>query len=69
MIAGGILKITIEYNKTRFSETTISGFMDAYKEALSRVISFCCTVSEKESSPSDFGFKELSINELETFFD
>jgi non-ribosomal peptide synthase protein (TIGR01720 family) len=69
MVADGKLSMNIEYNTQQYRHETMQGFMDAYKTALLKLINFCCSFSGRETSPSDFGFKELSINELETFFD
>jgi hypothetical protein len=43
--------------------------MDNYHKALTGIISFCAGREEKEFTPSDFDYKDISLQDLEDVFD
>jgi amino acid adenylation domain-containing protein/non-ribosomal peptide synthase protein (TIGR01720 family) len=63
------LTMSITYNKKQFKPQTIEGFRDHFKSELVRIISFCSAREQRETTPSDFGYKKLSIEELDSIFD
>jgi non-ribosomal peptide synthase protein (TIGR01720 family) len=63
------LTMSVTYNKKQFKPQTIEGFRDHFQSELVRVISFCSSREQKETTPSDFGYKKLSIEELDSIFD
>jgi amino acid adenylation domain-containing protein/non-ribosomal peptide synthase protein (TIGR01720 family) len=69
MITGGRLTMNAGYNYTHFREDTIVAFLQSYQEQLTRIIAYCAGMSGTDLSPSDLGYKGLTIDDLETFFD
>ncbi len=63
------LTMSVTYNKKQFKPQTIEGFRDHFQSELARLISFCSSREQKETTPSDFGYKKLSIKELDSIFD
>ncbi|MCI0471200.1 MAG: amino acid adenylation domain-containing protein, partial [Candidatus Aminicenantes bacterium] len=63
------LKISVSYSSRRFKSQTIDNFLDSYKTSLVSIITFCLGRQEKELTPSDLDYKDLSIEELDTIFD
>jgi non-ribosomal peptide synthase protein (TIGR01720 family) len=63
------LVMSVTYNKKHFKPQTIEGLRDHYHSELGRLISFCSSREQKETTPSDFGYKKLSIEELDSIFD
>jgi amino acid adenylation domain-containing protein/non-ribosomal peptide synthase protein (TIGR01720 family) len=63
------LSMSITYNKKHFEPETIEGLKDHYRSTLGHIISFCSSREQKETTPSDFGYKKLSIEELDSLFD
>jgi len=69
MISDGQLGISINYNKNHYKSETITRLINNYKEGLRNITSFCTEDRPKELTPSDFGIKELSIEEFDSLFD
>jgi amino acid adenylation domain-containing protein/non-ribosomal peptide synthase protein (TIGR01720 family) len=69
IITEGILQMVISYNKTQFRQSTIEKLSDAYKQSLLKIINYCSSQKQPEPTSSDFIYNELSVNDLETFFD
>jgi fengycin family lipopeptide synthetase D/gramicidin S synthase 1/tyrocidine synthetase-1/tyrocidine synthetase-2 len=69
MISDGQLGISINYNKNHYKPETIRRLIDHFKEGLRNIISYCTEDRSKELTPSDFGIKELSIEEFDSLFD
>ncbi|MCB2311584.1 condensation domain-containing protein [Clostridium tagluense] len=68
MIAYNRFKISISYSKNQYKYETINSFLTNYKAKLCNIISLCIAHKDIEISPSDLGFKNLSIEQLENFF-
>jgi non-ribosomal peptide synthase protein (TIGR01720 family) len=58
------LVLTVYYSAVQFREETISRWMEAYKEALETVTALCTGSSIREYTPSDYDYKDLSLEEL-----
>ncbi|MCX6580366.1 MAG: amino acid adenylation domain-containing protein [Candidatus Aminicenantes bacterium] len=69
MIAENYLEIGIAYNMKHYKTETIAALVNAFHEELRRVISFCMARESVDASPSDFSYKKLSIDELDSIFD
>ncbi|MCK4766231.1 MAG: AMP-binding protein, partial [Candidatus Aminicenantes bacterium] len=69
MIAARRLRLSLSYSREQFKEETLKKLMDNYKKALTGIISFCVGREEKESTPSDFDYKDLSLEDLEDVFE
>ena len=65
VIAGEKLKLLVFYNKKEFKRETIEKFAVILGINLERVIDHCRLKEETIYSPSDFGYKNLSIADLE----
>ena len=65
MISSKKLVMSMIFGKKQFKPETIKELMDNYKAELSRVISFCAGREDKEKTPSDMTYKELSIDQVE----
>jgi amino acid adenylation domain-containing protein/non-ribosomal peptide synthase protein (TIGR01720 family) len=63
------LTLSVTYNKKQFKTRTIEGLRDHFQSELGRVITFCSSREQGEATPSDFGYKKLSLEELDTIFD
>jgi amino acid adenylation domain-containing protein/non-ribosomal peptide synthase protein (TIGR01720 family) len=69
MIANNQLAMTIIYSKKQFKTETIQVLMDNFNTKLSQIIKHCSKQRERELTPSDFGYKELSIEEFDSIFE
>ncbi|MFB6456886.1 amino acid adenylation domain-containing protein [Chitinophaga sp. Hz27] len=58
------LVLTVYYSTVQFRADTISRWMEAYKEALEIVAALCTGSTIREYTPSDYDYKDLSIEEL-----
>ena len=65
VIINGELTLTFEYNKAEYNQTTIIKLGERYKEILLDIIQHCTQKEETEMTPSDFDYKEISMEELE----
>jgi amino acid adenylation domain-containing protein/non-ribosomal peptide synthase protein (TIGR01720 family) len=63
------LEMSLIYNKKDYKPETMQAFLHHFQSQLSRVIAFCISREEAEITPSDLGYSELSIEELETILD
>ncbi|MEW7293169.1 non-ribosomal peptide synthetase/type I polyketide synthase [Aquimarina sp. 2304DJ70-9] len=66
IITEGKLNMSLMYSDKQYSQGTISAIMSSLKDNLEKLITYCCNYSKKEFSPSDFGYKELSFDQLDT---
>ena len=57
--------IQIDYNTTRFLNTTIKKFMYNLQEALNNIVTHCQNKTQSTLTPSDVSGNDLSIEELE----
>ena len=69
MISDGQLGISINYNKNHYKPETMRRLINNYKQGLRNITSYCTGDRPKELTPSDFGIKELSIDEFDSLFD
>ncbi|MCP4155284.1 MAG: hypothetical protein GY757_46590, partial [bacterium] len=69
MITDKRLKMMIGHSRKQYKEETVSKLLEYFKEELQRIISICMARSEKEITPSDMGYKDLSIDDLDDIFD
>jgi non-ribosomal peptide synthase protein (TIGR01720 family) len=60
------LAISIIFNKNQFKVESIERLLNSYQEELRNIISYCCSQETKQLTPSDFTYKELSIEEVGT---
>lgn len=60
------LVLSIEYNKTRFSERTVNRLLEAYRESLIAIAAHCAGINNKILTPSDLTDTELTMDELDT---
>ena len=65
MIIGDELSLSFEYNKDEYDLATITELVEGYKKVLLNIIQHCVQKEETEMTPSDFDYKEISIEELE----
>jgi non-ribosomal peptide synthase protein (TIGR01720 family) len=63
------LEMSLIYNKKDYKPETMQTFLHHFQSQLSRLIAFCISREEAEITPSDLGYSELSIEELETILD
>lgn len=66
MVIKGKLVLNFTYHEVELSKKTILNFVEKYKENLLHVIDHCTAITCMEMTPSDFTFKNLTIDELET---
>ncbi|MGO4293652.1 amino acid adenylation domain-containing protein [Chitinophaga sp. RAB17] len=59
------LVLTVYYHPAQFREETISDWMQAYRDALEEVVALCSGTTTQELTPSDYDYKELSLEELD----
>jgi len=65
MVVNQELCLNFEYNKDEYNRSTIVEFVEKYKESLLDIIKYCVEKEETETTPSDFDYKEVSIEELD----
>jgi len=68
MIMEKQLEISISYNKRQYRMKTIKTLLDHLESHLVRIISFC-SERDRELTPSDFGYKNISLTQLDSLFD
>lgn len=59
------LVLTLYYHPSQFTEGIISEWMHTYKNALEEVVGLCVGSGTQELTPSDYDYKELSLEELD----
>ena len=59
------LSITVSYNSTHFKPETITTFTHFFQSQLQHIITFCAAKENREPTPSDFTYKELTIDSLQ----
>lgn len=64
----GKLHILLTYSKNKFLEHTMKGFMNKFVYDLQFLIDHCCGANSVQFTPSDFDTVDLSLEELERFF-
>ncbi len=61
------LRFSFTYNKFQYKRESIERLIGYYKSSLLKIIEHCCNKMEKESTPSDLGYSDISIEQLEEF--
>jgi amino acid adenylation domain-containing protein/non-ribosomal peptide synthase protein (TIGR01720 family) len=69
IISKNCLSVSIAYNRNQYKPHTIETLMGHFKTKLEQVITFCSEREEKEMTPSDMDYKELTVEELDSIFD
>jgi len=59
------LTMTFSYNEKLFKSTTIITLVNHFQEELKKIIAFCTEKETTEPTPSDFTYKELSIDDID----
>jgi iturin family lipopeptide synthetase B len=65
MISGNRLTLSITFSNKQYLKKTVEKLTGCYKSALTRLISYCSSLKEKEYTPGDFTYKKLPIETLE----
>ena len=60
-----MLYISASFSHKCFDADDISAFLNLFVEKLQLIIDFCATRSERELTPSDLSYKDLSMDDLE----
>lgn len=69
MVINGQLQMTMQYYADAFGENQMDDLMDNYKSGLTNLIEFCVDKNELVKTPSDFTYKELTVEEMDNLFD
>jgi len=65
MLMGKRLNISFSFNKYEYETQSIEKLCSAYKANLLQIIDHCTKKEKKESTPSDFDYSDLDLEELE----
>ena len=65
----GRLSVKVNYNRQQYREETIGRFLKYYEDSLNSVIDHCLGKETSESTPADYGAKDLSMEELGDILD
>jgi amino acid adenylation domain-containing protein/non-ribosomal peptide synthase protein (TIGR01720 family) len=68
MVSEGKLWIGITYSRHHYDHAHMEEFISLYRNALQEIISHCMSRATSELTPSDLSYSEISISDLETFF-
>lgn len=63
------LHMTLQYSKKQYNQKTVERLMDAYYQELLQLIKLCTNKDSSEVTPSDLGYKHLTMEELDGFFE
>lgn len=69
IVSGNCLSISVQYNNNQYKAATVETLINHFKSKLVEVISFCSEWTERELTPSDMDYKELSTEELDSIFE
>lgn len=64
MIVNGALRISVAYNNALYGKEKITALVDAYKDALVKIIGKLSVEEQRYLTPSDLTFKGLSVRAL-----
>ena len=67
-ITEGQLGMAILYSSAQFEKHTVQTLIQNYHNALNDIIALCVDKKHTEKTPSDLGYKDISMEELENFF-
>ncbi|MCP4149928.1 MAG: non-ribosomal peptide synthetase, partial [bacterium] len=65
MITAGQLTLSVTYNRQQYKTETIEALLDRTKGELNRIIAHCTGIKKQQSTPSDFTYKEYTIEALD----
>jgi len=65
MISGDRLSMSITYGAKRYRAETIASLINSYHSNLTKVIAYCAQRRRRECTPSDFTFKDLTLEQLD----
>ncbi|MBD8496926.1 non-ribosomal peptide synthetase [Paenibacillus arenosi] len=68
-VVDGKLHMDLHYSSKQYKPETARALLDHYRDELLYLISFCASRTESEVTPSDLGYKELTMEQLDSFFD
>jgi amino acid adenylation domain-containing protein/non-ribosomal peptide synthase protein (TIGR01720 family) len=64
------LRASVSYSDQQFKDETMKALINSFEKYLNEIIDHCLSQDKKEQvTPSDLGFKGLSLDQLENFFD
>ncbi|HLP47621.1 MAG TPA: condensation domain-containing protein, partial [Candidatus Kapabacteria bacterium] len=66
MTANKCLVMSISYNKTHFNRETMIELIGKFESELIHLIAFCCAKENRELTPSDFTYKELPVETVDS---
>lgn len=69
VVIDGQLHMNLLYSHKQYKTETVKAFLEQYRIELLRLISFCTSRTETEVTPSDLGYKGLTMDQLDSFFD
>jgi non-ribosomal peptide synthase protein (TIGR01720 family) len=64
-VTGGKLNISASFSHKLFEDSDIESLLKEYERQLERIIDFCLSRGEREMTPTDFSYKDLSMDDLE----
>ncbi|MCF2132451.1 hypothetical protein L1I79_39545, partial [Strepomyces sp. STD 3.1] len=62
------LIFSFTYSRKKFKSTSIRKFIEKYVKELNEIISHCCSIDNRDFTPSDFDTIDLSNKDLESIF-
>jgi amino acid adenylation domain-containing protein/non-ribosomal peptide synthase protein (TIGR01720 family) len=65
MVAGGRMSVSLRYNRNHFKRTTVEALLRNYSHRLDSIAAFCLELNDKELTPSDLTYKDLSLEALD----
>ncbi len=65
IVIGGKLHITASFSEKLFQGDDIERLLDTFAGQLKQTIDFCSSRGEREMTPADFSYKDLSMEDLE----
>lgn len=68
MVIENRLEISISYSRNRFEKDTMERFLNEYVQQINRLVNHCCSIKEREFTPSDFDGVEISQDDLDSLF-
>ena len=69
VVSNHCLEISLDYSVNQYKEDTMKSFLDNFQQGLQEIIDLCLGIREREITPSDLGYKELSVAQLDSLFD
>jgi len=69
IIAGQRLNMSIKYSDKQYKQETIAKWLENFEQELKRIIAFCSGREDKELTPSDLTYKDLSLDEIDAIGD